>query len=108
VFFFVIHIVQVILAGWNNFRSVVSGFEIVSIDPPLVLEGVSGNEPASLVQVPIPKSMEPELPVNEGKSSFLSQTMEEFKLTSTIESPKEPNRDEEENNADPKKDLPNL
>jgi thiosulfate reductase cytochrome b subunit len=29
VLFFVIHIVQVILAGWNNFRSVVSGFEVV-------------------------------------------------------------------------------
>jgi thiosulfate reductase cytochrome b subunit len=28
VFFFVIHIVQVILAGWNNFRSVISGFEV--------------------------------------------------------------------------------
>ncbi|WP_166727685.1 cytochrome b/b6 domain-containing protein [Mucilaginibacter gilvus] len=30
VFFFLIHIVQVILAGWNNFRSVISGFEIVN------------------------------------------------------------------------------
>src|SRR5476651_2435611 len=29
VFFFLIHIVQVILAGWNNFRSMISGFEIV-------------------------------------------------------------------------------
>lgn len=29
VFFFIIHIVQVILAGWNNFSSVVSGFEVV-------------------------------------------------------------------------------
>lgn len=28
VLFFVIHVVQVILSGWNNFRSVVSGFEI--------------------------------------------------------------------------------
>lgn len=28
VLFFVIHIVQVILAGWNNFRSVISGFEV--------------------------------------------------------------------------------
>lgn len=28
VLFFVIHVVQVILAGWNNFRSVVSGFEV--------------------------------------------------------------------------------
>lgn len=33
VLFFVVHIVQVILAGWNNFRSVVSGFEIVKDDP---------------------------------------------------------------------------
>ena len=27
--FFIVHIVQVILAGWNNFRSVVTGFEVV-------------------------------------------------------------------------------
>lgn len=30
VLFFVIHIVQVIIAGWNNFRSVISGYEIVN------------------------------------------------------------------------------
>ena len=29
VLFFMIHIVQVILAGWNNFRSVITGFEVV-------------------------------------------------------------------------------
>jgi thiosulfate reductase cytochrome b subunit len=29
VLFFVIHVVQVALAGWNNFRSVISGFEVV-------------------------------------------------------------------------------
>jgi thiosulfate reductase cytochrome b subunit len=29
VLFFVVHLVQVIRAGWNNFRSMVSGFEIV-------------------------------------------------------------------------------
>jgi thiosulfate reductase cytochrome b subunit len=28
VLFFVIHIVQVILAGWNNFRAMVAGFEV--------------------------------------------------------------------------------
>ena len=28
--FFVIHIVQVVLAGWNNFRSMVSGYDIRS------------------------------------------------------------------------------
>ena len=31
VLFFVIHIVQVILAGWNNFRSVISGFEVIRV-----------------------------------------------------------------------------
>jgi thiosulfate reductase cytochrome b subunit len=30
VLFFIIHIVQVVLAGWNNFRSVISGFEVVN------------------------------------------------------------------------------
>jgi len=29
VFFFLIHIVQVALAGWNNFRAVIAGFEVV-------------------------------------------------------------------------------
>ena len=29
VLFFMIHIMQVILAGWNNFRSVITGFEVV-------------------------------------------------------------------------------
>lgn len=30
--FFLIHVVQVVLAGWNNFRSMVSGYEIVPIE----------------------------------------------------------------------------
>jgi thiosulfate reductase cytochrome b subunit len=29
VLFFVIHIIQVILAGWNNFRAMITGFEVV-------------------------------------------------------------------------------
>jgi thiosulfate reductase cytochrome b subunit len=32
--FFLIHITQVILAGWNNFRSMVSGLEVKSIREP--------------------------------------------------------------------------
>lgn len=35
VLFFVIHVLQVVLAGWNNFRSVVSGFEIVEPAAPM-------------------------------------------------------------------------
>jgi len=30
--FFVIHVLQVVLAGWNNFRSMVSGLEIQKTD----------------------------------------------------------------------------
>src|ERR1044071_5574745 len=30
--FFVIHIVQVLLAGWNNFRGMVAGFEVEQIE----------------------------------------------------------------------------
>lgn len=35
VFFFFIHIIQVCIAGWNNFRSVISGFEVVE-EPPSI------------------------------------------------------------------------
>ncbi|NIJ52545.1 cytochrome b/b6 domain-containing protein [Dyadobacter arcticus] len=31
VLFFLIHVVQVILAGWNNFRSVIAGFEVIEV-----------------------------------------------------------------------------
>src|SRR5579859_2309427 len=33
--FFVVHVIQVILAGWNNFRAMVAGFEVVDIKPTL-------------------------------------------------------------------------
>jgi len=32
--FFLIHVTQVILAGWNNFRSMVSGYELISEELP--------------------------------------------------------------------------
>jgi DMSO/TMAO reductase YedYZ molybdopterin-dependent catalytic subunit/thiosulfate reductase cytochrome b subunit len=32
--FFIIHIIQVILAGWNNFRAMVAGFDVVN-EPPV-------------------------------------------------------------------------
>ena len=30
--FFAVHVTQVIKAGWNNFRSMVSGYELVSVE----------------------------------------------------------------------------
>ena len=44
VFFFLIHVMQVILAGWNNFRSVVSGFEVVNIQPEQKIENNNADE----------------------------------------------------------------
>jgi len=36
--FFVIHIVQVIIAGWNNFRAMVTGFEVIKLQEDQVLQ----------------------------------------------------------------------
>lgn len=36
--FFIVHIVQVTIAGWNNFRSVVAGFEVIEINDKSVPE----------------------------------------------------------------------
>ncbi len=46
VLFFIVHIVQVILAGWNNFRGMLTGFEVVAQFKNEALPGnsVSGNE----------------------------------------------------------------
>jgi len=44
VLFFLVHVVQVILAGWNNFRSVISGFEVVNEQPQPVIENNSNED----------------------------------------------------------------
>jgi len=39
VLFFLVHIIQVIVAGWNNFRAMVTGFEVIKInEEPVKLE----------------------------------------------------------------------
>ena len=54
--FFVIHVLQVILAGWNNFRSMVSGREIKKVED-VSLEG--GEE---VVVIPEPNQKKPSNP----------------------------------------------
>jgi thiosulfate reductase cytochrome b subunit len=34
--FFVVHVIQVVLAGWNNFRAMVSGYEVQRVDAPSI------------------------------------------------------------------------
>ena len=36
--FFLVHIIQVVLAGWNNFRGIVAGFEVVKETVPVVTD----------------------------------------------------------------------
>ena len=44
VLFFIIHVVQVVLAGWRNFQSVVTGFEVVNDQPKQVIKPVSDEK----------------------------------------------------------------
>lgn len=45
VLFFVVHVVQVILAGWSNFRSMISGYEVVEVpEPAAAATGPEGVE----------------------------------------------------------------
>ena len=39
--FFLVHVIQVILAGWNNFRGMVSGFEVEKIQPPVARDEIT-------------------------------------------------------------------
>jgi thiosulfate reductase cytochrome b subunit len=45
VLFFLIHVVQVSLAGWNNFRSMVSGFETIKEQAPTVKSKADETSP---------------------------------------------------------------
>jgi len=47
VLFFLVHVIQVIIAGWNNFRAMVTGFEVAKIP----------DEPPKIVIVPEPEPM---------------------------------------------------
>ncbi|TSD65060.1 thiosulfate reductase [Inquilinus sp. KBS0705] len=44
VLFFLIHIIQVILAGWRNFQSVITGFEVVNEPAKTVTQATASDE----------------------------------------------------------------
>ena len=45
VLFFMIHIVQVAIAGWNNLRSVIAGYEVVSNDKTATVKTTDDEKP---------------------------------------------------------------
>ena len=51
VLFFLVHIIQVILAGWNNFRAMVTGFEVIKEAPAPI---TAAETPAPVTDKPIP------------------------------------------------------
>jgi len=44
--FFVVHVVQVVLAGWKNFRSMVTGFDVLPLQEKII-------EPEPVAETPI-------------------------------------------------------
>lgn len=53
--FFLIHVVQVILAGWNNFRAMIAGFDVVNDNPAPPANDMPANgdlQPPLLTQIP--------------------------------------------------------
>jgi thiosulfate reductase cytochrome b subunit len=62
VLFFVVHIVQVILAGWNNFRSMVTGLDVLRPAKVIRLQPVVINKEIESIQfvAPAEKIFEPE------------------------------------------------
>lgn len=42
--FFLVHIIQVILAGWNNFRGIVTGFEVVENEKTFTSSRIQNDE----------------------------------------------------------------
>lgn len=55
VLFFVVHVAQVVRAGWNNFRSMVTGFEVVEPTPPAPPHA----SPAAAPAAPAPSTASP-------------------------------------------------
>jgi thiosulfate reductase cytochrome b subunit len=60
VLFFVVHVIQVILAGWNNFRSMVTGLDVLPGPTPVMLQPlvIHKETEAADFEVPVDKSFE--------------------------------------------------
>jgi thiosulfate reductase cytochrome b subunit len=52
--FFLIHVVQVILAGWNNFRAMVAGFDVVDEPPAMAIVLAGPTLPAVVAAATAP------------------------------------------------------
>jgi hypothetical protein len=49
--FFLVHVGQVVLAGWNNFRSMVSGYELKKVEASGKTVDAESGEPTGPLEV---------------------------------------------------------
>lgn len=64
--FFVVHIVQVILAGWNNFRSMVTGLDVLPVREILLQPaGINNESESKQFTTPVMNITEPFIPKDE-------------------------------------------
>lgn len=82
ILFFVVHIVQVILAGWNNFRSMVTGLDVPPTGEEIILKPVLINTETEPGQFEIPGKKIPEPGIANKESHSNDVILEEKKLPS--------------------------
>ena len=78
VVYFVIHVAQVARAGWGNFRSIVTGYEVVPVgavaaDPILPTAASAGAAPVAPDEPPLPRTAPEPDPQAEGQMRQMSR-----------------------------------
>lgn len=76
VLFFVVHVIQVILAGWNNFRSMVTGLDVLRPAKEILLQPIVINKEAESIQfvAPVEKIPEPKtIPVKSQTNDVVAE-----------------------------------
>ena len=96
VLFFVVHVAQVILAGWNNFRSMVTGLDVLRPGKEILLQPLVINKEAGPIQFATPAEKIPEPGTIAEESKANDPVFEEKKSQSeTIEHNKETGTNDE-------------
>ena len=75
VLFFVVHVVQVILAGWNNFRSMVTGLDVMQAGKVILFQPVVMKDPieSNQYEAPAEKIFEPETIPGDQANTVISE-----------------------------------
>ena len=78
--FFVVHIIQVILAGWNNFRSMVTGLDVLPGGEKVMLQPIVANKENESDQFSASVTKISEAPTLQNESRHENVTLENTNL----------------------------